>query len=167
MNASSMVNDAPHASVDDAAWHAQLRRLHRYWLGLCRPDGRLPGRQHLDPLAIPDLLPQLWMLDVQREPFRLRYRLVGTKVDLIAGISMTGRWMDEVHPHVYTIPGGMARLQGVVETHVPSWRRGPPLFWLDRIAEIENVVLPLASDGVAVDVLLVQTRFFASDGREV
>lgn len=142
-------------------WHPKITQILDYWRAKT-PPGRLPGRQHIDPMELRQLLPLLWLLDVQREPFRLRYRLVGTAVADAMGQDFTGRWMDEVHPHL--AGGGSAyldRYRAVAATGVPSWRRGTPRLWFnEEHKEIENIVLPLAADGVQVDVLMILTIMY-------
>ena len=44
-----------------AAWHPKTRRVHDYWREI-HPGKNLPGRQHFDPLDIPDLMPQIMPL---------------------------------------------------------------------------------------------------------
>lgn len=67
------------AGTSMAEWHPRICRLYSYWQTKHPPNG-LPGRQHIDPLELRDLLPTIWLLDVQREPFRLRYPVVGTGI---------------------------------------------------------------------------------------
>ena len=43
--------------------HPRFRRLAEY-LAAKAPPGKLAGRQHIDPLEIPDLLPHLMLVDV-------------------------------------------------------------------------------------------------------
>ena len=62
----------------------------RDYLAGVAPPGRLPGRQHIDPVDFPTLLPFVNLVDVEREQgegeqgardagrMRFRYRLVGT-----------------------------------------------------------------------------------------
>src|SRR5260221_14317471 len=88
------------ASGDESsrdAWHPGLQRLYEYWKAI-HPLQGLPGRQEFDPAAVPDLLPNLWMLDVQREPFRLRYRLFGTSIPYPAPGATTGQWPPAPRP---------------------------------------------------------------------
>lgn len=144
--------------------HERVHRFFAYWRSLHR-DGQLPGRQHVDPLAIPDLLPGAWLLDVQREPFRLRYRLVGTRVVEAIGREVTGQWLDEAHPDIGRDPRYLARSRAVVETGTPSWRRGPPNLWRHEVySMIENLIVPFAADGKTIDMLMTLTVFFTHDG---
>lgn len=148
------------------ALHPKIARILAYWRTLHPAPGVLPGRQHFDPMAIPDVLPGVWLLDVQREPFRLRYRLAGTRIVASIGREITGEWFDAVHPEAAEQPGYLDRYRSVVDGGRPSWRRGKPRLWSRRgCSEIENIVLPFATDGVAVDMLLTATVLYWLDGR--
>ncbi len=149
---------------DSSSWDERIDRAYRYWLSIC-PRDRLPGRQHLDPLAIPrDLLPGIWLLDVQHEPFRLRYRLVGTAIVAAIGRDVTGMWLDDAHPHVLKQADFFERYRRVVATQQPSRRRGPARLWTHRdYACVENILLPFARDGRTVDLLIVYTVLFRTD----
>lgn len=145
--------------------HPKIRRVYDYWQSVHPPEG-LPGRQHIDPEPIRDLLPGIWLVDVQRSPFRLRYRLVGTRVVEAMGRDVTGQWFDEAHPHVSKNPNYLERSQRVVETGTPSWRRGGPNLWQHEFyGSLENLILPLATDGRSVDILMVLTVFYRRDGK--
>jgi hypothetical protein len=163
---SSLPTFSLEASGDESsrdAWHPRLKRLYEYWKAIHPPRG-LPGRQEFDPSAVPDLLPNLWMLDVQREPFRLRYRLVGTSIVCSAPGGLTGRWLDDLRPEIRDIPGYLDRHRAVVETKIPSWRRGPSPFRHDvAFASLENLFLPLARDGQQVDMILAETVYYRFD----
>lgn len=151
--------------IDTAAWHGRATRLYRYWLSIHPPEGGLPGRRHFDPVAVAGLLPGIWLLDVQRLPFRLRYRLVGTGIIEAIGHEVTGLWLDEAHPHIRDNAVFFGRYQQVAETGVPSWRKGKPLLWTHRdFGTIENLLLPLAKDGCEVDMLCAFTVFYRPDG---
>ena len=150
---------------DFAIWHPKLQRMYRYWESRRPGPGLLPGRQHIDPLDIPDLLPGIWLLDVQHEPFRLRYRLVGTRIVEAIGREVTGRWLDEAHPHLAPHSGYVQRYRTVVETRFPSRRRGKAMLWQhEDYREIENTIYPLATDGTKVDLLLILTVVYRTDG---
>src|SRR5215831_14853199 len=85
------------ASLDQ---HPRFWRLADY-LARKAPPGKLPGRQHIDPVEIPDLLPFLMMIDVlPRESGRPRYRmrLIGTQVVELHGQEFTGQFVEDVLP---------------------------------------------------------------------
>ncbi|HJT07881.1 MAG TPA: PAS domain-containing protein [Stellaceae bacterium] len=151
-------------TLDTTRWHARVARLYRYWLSIHPAEG-LPGRQHFDPVDVPDLLPGIWLLDVQHKPFRLRYRLVGTAIVEAVGREVTGRWLDEAHPHLGSVAGFFDRYRHAVEQKQPEWRRGKPRIWVHRdFGEIENLLLPLAADGTTVDILIAYTVLYRPDG---
>ena len=156
-------------AIDVSSWHPALQEIYRYWRAI-HPGDALPGRQHLDPVDLRRFLPRLWLLDVQQEPFRLRYRLVGTRICEMAGRELTGQWLDEAHPAAAPDPGIFDRFRQVVATGTPSRRRGKPMLFLRHKAdftEIENAVFPFASDGKTVDMLLAYTIFYGVDGKEL
>ncbi len=158
-------NSSQSPPSDFASWHPKLQRFYLYWKKL-HPPGRLPGRQHFDPLDIPDLLAALWLLDVQREPFRLRYRVVGTRIIEAIGREVTGMWLDQAHPHLVNDAAYFDRYRTIVETRTPNRRRGKPKAWAqDEYREVENLAAPLASDGETVDMILMFSVFHYRDGR--
>jgi hypothetical protein len=71
----------------------RVRQLAEYWLSL--GDGAAPERSLLDPGAILHLLPYVLVVHFEDTPFRVRYRLTGTKVDEMTGMNITGRHLDE------------------------------------------------------------------------
>lgn len=159
MNAETMTAPAYTVIRDaaDAPMYADMIRLFDYWCAIAPPGG-LPGRRHFDPLAIPDLLPRVWMLDVYRAPFRLRYRLCGTTLVESLGQDPTGRWLDEIHDGARD-PRYFDRYRHMVEAGVATWRRGRAHFRHDKSwMVLENLMLPFAADGRTVDLILALTR---------
>jgi hypothetical protein len=73
-----------------------VRSLHRWWLSRHASD--IPDRADLDPTDLKRLLPNLFIADVEHDPFRIRYRLVGTKAIEATGFDLTGRYLDDLLP---------------------------------------------------------------------
>jgi hypothetical protein len=71
-----------------------IRHFHRHWLQICR-NGSIPGRLDIDPGNFKCILPNMILAEIERDPFRVRYRPCGTKVTEFCG-SLTGRYLDEV-----------------------------------------------------------------------
>src|SRR5260370_40649224 len=111
------------SATDRSWWNEKLARFFDYWLSI-KPAGGLPGRQHFDPLDIPDLMPRVWMLDVLREPLRYRYRLAGTKEVGTLEREVTGRMFDQVHPHLPHDPEAIGRFNEVVHSGARNYREG-------------------------------------------
>jgi hypothetical protein len=70
------------------------RRFDAYWRSKHRAN-LLPRRQDIDPAEIVDILPVFILVDIEDEPFRVRYRLCGTRVSLLDE-ELTGRYLDEL-----------------------------------------------------------------------
>ena len=155
-------------ATDRSTWNPLIARFFDYWLSIA-PAGRLPGRQHFDPLDIVELMPRVWLLDVVRTPAgpRFRYRLVGTREVQTLEREVTGRWLDEAHPHLKETPSGFARFNHIAETGKPTYRKGRVLFIHhkdDRI--VENCILPMARDGALVDMIAGCSVLYRSTGKE-
>lgn len=154
---SIMVEPASFTLPKDAA--PKIKALYAYWQSIHPAGGGLPGRQHVDPVDIPDLLPNLWMVDVSRNPLRFRFRLIGTEIVKFAGRDVTGQWLDEVIEGYQGSEASRFHRQ-VVESGRPAYRRGGLLFNPSNAQlEAERLYLPLAQDGRTVDILLVMTIY--------
>ncbi len=136
--------------------HPRFRRLADY-LASKAPPGKLLGRQHIDPLEIPDLLPYLMLVDVmpqQPGPTRYRIRLVGTQVVAIQGTDGTGRNVGEV----LTAEQGCSEIirgyEEIVRTHEPEYRSGIVATHGREHVAYERIAFPLAADGEHVDMLM-------------
>jgi hypothetical protein len=140
--------------VDFDALDPRFRWMRDY-LAAVAPPGQLPGRQHVDPIDFPTLLPFVNLVDVERDSGSLafRYRLVGTINAARAGVDMTGHIIGSG-----ILPAFAARIARnmtlVVETRAPVFDRFPsPHPHRDFIIS-ERVYFPLARDGAVVDMLL-------------
>jgi hypothetical protein len=142
--------------------HPKARKLAEYWLAI-HPANALPGRQHFDPVDIPLLLSNLWLVDIQHEPIRFRLRLLGTRIVDYAGENNAGRWVDEKWPNFEN-----SAFMEIARSGEPSWYRGPSALRPNRdYYELERVRLPLARDGKRVDMILALTVFFDRHGEEI
>ena len=54
-----------------------VRSMLQWWLA--KSGGDIPDRDDLDPVDLKPLLPNILISDVEHDPFRIRYRLVGTR----------------------------------------------------------------------------------------
>ncbi|HEY9550412.1 MAG TPA: PAS domain-containing protein, partial [Kiloniellaceae bacterium] len=142
---------------EDAA--PKIKALLAYWQSIHPAGGGLPGRRHLDPIDIPELLPNIWMIDVKRGPLRFRFRLVGTEIVKFTGRDATGCWLDEIYPG-YAESDAFAFHSAVAREGKPGYRKGGVLSNPGRSTiEAERLYLPLAEDGRLVDIVLVMTLY--------
>jgi hypothetical protein len=134
----------------------RLGEIYRYWLSR-RRDGEPPRRADIKPQELgPDVLRQLNILDVVREPgtpLQFRHRLVGTGITQWLSRDATGLMVDETlyGPEAAKI---VASLVQIVETVQPH-HRVARLDWNDRkYALMESVEMPLADDTHPVAMIL-------------
>ncbi len=136
-------------------------RLVRYWRSRCA-EGRLPARADIDPVALPYILPNIFLMDVRREEElhrRFRFRLFGTELARVHGRDLTGRTFHEaLEPE--PADGAVRHAMRVVEERIPLFVAGKTLYvrnkeWLN----FENCMLPLQDEGGAVNMILGATVY--------
>lgn len=131
-----------------------------YWMQCRAAAGGTPGRQDIDPLDIPGLLPWVSLVDVHRRAggLKFRQRLIGTAVVAMREHDSTGLWFDDIYG-----PAKLALLQsaltGVVQTARPDVIR-------DNLCDIGkphrticSLILPLATDRRQVDMLMAVSHY--------
>src|SRR5512147_2759179 len=74
----------------------RLRSLYEYWLALARQARGLPQVQAFDPLHLPKLLPNLWIMEVAPDTHRFRMRLAGESINAIYGRNIGGHYFSDV-----------------------------------------------------------------------
>lgn len=135
--------------------HPALRALFDYWSAR-RGGAGLPARRDIDPLDIPALLPHLMLIDVQSAAAHtpeLRFRLVGTALVRHFGRDTTGLPVEE---------GYMGSDWGkilpdyryVISRRRPCLRHNRGVGRDRRSFDYKRLLLPLAADGDAVDMIL-------------
>lgn len=137
--------------------HPQLAALYSYWR-LKAETHELPRRRDIDPIDLRSCLGHLALVEVER-PFRLRYRLFGTKLAALYGADLTGCYLDQLFtPRLRAQV--VARYRHVVETARPHYEQ-PSFRFFRRTLGYHRLLLPLTSDGSGVD--LVLTGLYPSD----
>lgn len=81
---------------DESDAPAKIKALGSYWESLA--GGGVPERSQIDIAAIVPLLPYVMLMEFTPDPFILRYRLTGTKIDDWVGLNVTGRTLNEFVP---------------------------------------------------------------------
>jgi hypothetical protein len=145
--------------------HHELQSLliqagYAYWNGKRIAD-RLPARADFDPLLeVPELIRNMMLKDVKRNPLDFRYRLIGTAVRHHLQRDLTGQWMSEIPGQG---PGNplWAYHQRAVESREPVFLRPAYVGPHKEFLCIESVILPLATDDGAVDMLMIFADFLS------
>jgi hypothetical protein len=155
----------PQADADDAGnvlRAGELARLFDHWNAV-RSGRRMPRRGDIDPAALRDVLPHIVMIDVEPNPLRFRYRLVGTYVTGISGRNITGLYADAA-----TFPQRLEEVvvpyRMVVEHRAPVGKYGQARWVPNRPwVRLETLLLPLGGAGDDVEIILAG---IAQCGRE-
>ncbi|HWT98040.1 MAG TPA: PAS domain-containing protein [Terriglobales bacterium] len=125
-----------------------LQALYDYWSNL-RGDRVAPDVDEVDAMAIPRAaLPYVILVDLEQNPLRARYRLVGTHSVQAAGWDYTGKYVDEID-----MPNTMAG--EIMEDFAFAIAKRPmyanyewPLRDDRGIVNVELLQLPLLQDGI-------------------
>ncbi len=138
--------------------NAAFLEFYEYWLAKGAGKG-MPARADIDPLDIPGLLANVFLIDVVAgNPRRFRFRLVGTRITELEG-EMTNRFLDEF------VPGatGTAMARHYEDTVAGRiYMRHETLHWRKReYINYDVLLLPLSSDGQTVDLLFGLARYHA------
>ncbi|MDJ0949777.1 MAG: PAS domain-containing protein [Alphaproteobacteria bacterium] len=141
------MTDDPNSQVNP-----KVAELYGYW-SLMRNGRAMPARDDIDPVAISGLLPDVFLVDVERNPMRFRFRLVGTEIVARYGEEITGRALDELDLGGKT--ADIARkYRGIVERQAPSYGVQEIRKRDGRWLRYERLLLPLSRNGIDVDMAL-------------
>lgn len=144
------------ALVDKEIAAPALLRLLAYWEAK-RGERRWPRRSDIDPVEFPYVLGNVTLIDVVGSPPQFRIRLFGENLARKVGVELTGQTLDaipfpELRAHL------TMRCCQIVERGTPYRTKGEYL--MDgRQSRHEMLALPLSTDGVRVDMLLVAFWF--------
>jgi hypothetical protein len=134
-----------------------VRTMVNWWSALAA-SGSLPARVDFDPLEFRQIMPHLMIAEPEGRPFRIRYRLVGTKIVEAVGWDFTGTYLDDLLPADQAAPwiGAYRRasdlrlaIYGRADTPIPSGSY-----------EFEFAILPLRLNGQDVEQFIGVEDYF-------
>ena len=127
-----------------------IHQFHHYWLRICC-HGRLPSRAEIDPANFKRILPNVILANIERDPFRVHYRLCGTRVTEFCG-NLTGQYLDQMGtPDLWSTAGYLRQYQLVVEETRPVFGHDWIMGRFGIRHQVQSGIWPLASDGRTVD----------------
>ena len=134
----------------------KIRALGAHWESLA--GGEPPERALIDIAAMRPLLPYLMLMGFELDPFTVRYRLTGTKIDEWVGMNVTGRTLNEFVPGDKT--GASAYLLACYEE---CWRTKAPVIGAYDWPSVSGIPLrirfglfPLKLGGIVRQCLVVE-----------
>ena len=115
---------------------------------------RMPSRADFDPLEMKEWLPGIILVDVTHNPRSLTYRLVGSRSVALRQSDVTGRRVEDGY-HGPTLSEGLENYRLVVDEQVLVYDRDGTISRSGLMRASETLMLPLSSDGVTVDKVIV------------
>lgn len=135
----------------------ELRNLLDIWDAL-RRGRRMPARADLDLFDLKQHLGDLFLVDVERDPLRFHYRLVGTRITHAVQRDATGKYFTDIYAG-WLLDTWTEAHAWVVKERAPLRvlsRTGDPY---TRIYAYEGLLLPLSADGETVNIVLGDLLF--------
>lgn len=154
---------------DEEIVDPEIRRFVAYWRGK-RGAAKYPARAALDPSEFRYVLGDVVLVEARRAPpesappWRFRYRLIGSNIVARDGYDLTNKTLDEMPEPEYR--------ERVRKTWTKVCETGIAAHYVrdlvldNRSRSYEVVVLPLASDGQEIDMLVSVQRETRPDLRQ-
>jgi len=119
-----------------------------------------PPRHLLDPAAIVSILPHVLLAEFETDPFRVRYRLTGTRIDDATGANLTGKYLD-----VLAVGADAAIFKPMIENYRHIWQSGEAVIdyyqWTTengRAMQVCYGIFPLTIDGEIRQAIAVEEQ---------
>jgi len=114
----------------------------------------MPSRADIDPVDIPNFLPNVILVDMEHDPFRLRYRLVGTGIVSKCGFDLTEKNFGDAYfrPDAESV---LAHYRYITETRDIRFADAPfvePRGWY---VYAERIIMPLSDDDDTVNMVFI------------
>jgi hypothetical protein len=156
-------SDTIYESIDSVR-SPHIHEMLAYWERK-RAGRPLPRPNDIDPTEIPKLIASIVICDLESDPFRVRYRLAGTRQVHVLGNELTGRYVDELNwpegPFVHRIFAAARDTRApVFGFYYWGFREGTP-------GASEFGLFPLSEDGGSVVRVLGIDEFFPQTGSPV
>lgn len=130
-----------------------------YWYAR-RGDRLMPSPQDIDPVDFARHMPNLMMIQVDYDPFRLTYRLIGEEVSHAHGANFRGRQVtdvDETLPHLGTMLHELYKTVALLRR--PVGVGGTMQFGGRGYMTFEGAYMPLSVEGERTDRIFTVTTY--------
>lgn len=127
-----------------------VRRFHNIWQAK-RGDRLMPSWQDIDPSEMRAILPNMFVISIEQSPFRIFYRLIGTKA-VVFRHELTGRYLDEVVEYSDEVRAELVKeYQMVCAQKRPTYSKDTLKTKFGNTLIVFGSIFPLSSDGETVD----------------
>lgn len=145
--------DQPPALADEG-----LKALYRYWRELGQAASGLPSVTSFDPLHLPKLLPNIWIIEVAADTHRLRMRLAGESINAIYGRNIGGHYFADVFPSS-DLESLVARYSRALGEPAVFHTTGEVYAAAGRMTQGERLGLPMLGRSGTTDTMLGATIY--------
>ena len=132
------------------------RQMWRWW-SAAEKHAVPPRREDFDPVDFPRALGNITIFDVERDPWRFRVRIVGTRIVEETDRDTTGVYLDQLESAEPII----LRARWAAENRRPYLMPMAPVTWTSkRFKNYSALALPLADDSGRTCMILYYMSFF-------
>jgi len=149
----------------DANARPKLQRMFDYWSSH-RRNGALPSRTDIDPIDLPDLIPNFMMFEAIEDFTDFRIRLAGTKVEEVFGGAMKGLTLSGIAKRD-SFSEVWQSFDRIIASREPEFRSDTLTNVDKRYVVFERLLCPLAADGKTVDHVLGLYFYFRNAGEKM
>lgn len=129
----------------------RLKVLHDYWNSF--PGETPPSRRDFDPIDVREVLPIIFLMDIEQPGPRFRFRLVGTEFESHFGRSFTGEYLEDVNNHDYR-DAVLGDYQRCYKTAAPVFSERSFTNDMGRQWHHKRLLLPLCDSSGRTEMLL-------------
>ena len=142
--------------IDETDLPDECARQLWHWWHASNEHGVPPRRQDFDPTKVPHALSGITIFDVERDPWRFRVRIVGTRIVEETGRDTTGVYLDQLENTELII----ARARWAAENRRPYFVPLSPVTWTSlNFRNYSTVALPLVDDAGRTCMILYYMSF--------
>lgn len=135
----------------------ELEVLLNYWQEI-RGDQTVPLREHFNPIAVPQCLKYILLLDVKEQPPKYFIRLAGSAVNPAFLEPIVGRYLEHI-PSQEDLAEILPYYDLAVQFRAPTHMQGSIETPSKTRKHYESLILPLTSNGDRIDKLIVGLKF--------
>ena len=136
----------------------RLRSLYEYWHALAVAADGLPSVQAFDPLHLPKLLPNLWILEVAADTHRFRMRLAGENINAVYRRNIGGQYFRDVF-QASEVALMVQRYTRALSEPAIVRAVGPVYVAAGRLSQGERLAMPMLGRSGLTDTMLGATFY--------
>jgi hypothetical protein len=127
-----------------------VRRFYNIWNSK-RGTRVMPSWQDIDPSEMLAILPNMFVISIEMDPFRIFYRLIGTKAVAFRH-ELTGRYLDEITEYSDDVRAELIKEYSMVCAEKrPTFSKDTLKTKFGNTLIVSGSIFPLSTDGTIVD----------------